>query len=148
MEFLHRRPLSPEERTWASRSSAAASTLDERSPPRGGRAHPADDGCGWPLASCDRSISQQGWWYAISSVATHRYPPEALIAALARAFLREDAGFHAYQMLEAGVRQFGECTNEGSAYPHRSRPVPSSAFTRRAPRTAGRRHCAAAYARR
>ncbi|MGF6970292.1 nitrite reductase/ring-hydroxylating ferredoxin subunit [Paraburkholderia sp. WC7.3g] len=34
------------------------------------------------------------------------YPPQALIATLARAVLREDAGFHAYQMLEAGVRQF------------------------------------------
>ncbi len=32
--------------------------------------------------------------------------PLALIATLARALLREDAGFHAYQMLEAGVRQF------------------------------------------
>jgi nitrite reductase/ring-hydroxylating ferredoxin subunit len=31
--------------------------------------------------------------------------PQALIATLARALLREDAGFHAYQMLEAGVRQ-------------------------------------------
>ena len=43
------------------------------------------------------------------------YPPEALIATLARALLREDAGFHAYQMLEAGVRQFSEWgnTNEG-----------------------------------
>jgi hypothetical protein len=43
------------------------------------------------------------------------YPPETLIATLARALLREDAGFHAYQMLEAGVRQFGEWgnTNEG-----------------------------------
>jgi hypothetical protein len=30
----------------------------------------------------------------------------ALIATLAHALLREDAGFHAYQMLEAGVRQF------------------------------------------
>jgi len=29
-----------------------------------------------------------------------------LIATLARAVLREDAGFHTYQMLEAGVRQF------------------------------------------
>jgi hypothetical protein len=29
----------------------------------------------------------------------------ALIAILAHAVLREDAGFHAYQMLEAGVRQ-------------------------------------------
>jgi nitrite reductase/ring-hydroxylating ferredoxin subunit len=32
--------------------------------------------------------------------------PQALIATLARARLREDAGIHAYQMLEAGVRQF------------------------------------------
>src|SRR5215472_3343056 len=31
---------------------------------------------------------------------------QALITTLARALLREDAGFHAYQMLEAGVRQF------------------------------------------
>jgi hypothetical protein len=33
---------------------------------------------------------------------------QALIATLARALLREDAGFHAYQVLDAGVRQFGE----------------------------------------
>ena len=39
------------------------------------------------------------------------HPPKALIATLARALLREDAGFHAYQMLEAGVRQFGEWGN-------------------------------------
>ena len=39
------------------------------------------------------------------------HPPEALIATLAHALLREDAGFHAYQMLEAGVRQFGEWGN-------------------------------------
>jgi hypothetical protein len=32
--------------------------------------------------------------------------PQSLIATLARALLREDAGFHAYQILEAGVRQF------------------------------------------
>ena len=31
---------------------------------------------------------------------------ERLMATLALAVLREDAGFHAYQMLEAGVRQF------------------------------------------
>jgi nitrite reductase/ring-hydroxylating ferredoxin subunit len=34
------------------------------------------------------------------------HSPQALIAMLAHATLREDAGFHAYQMLEAGVRQF------------------------------------------
>jgi nitrite reductase/ring-hydroxylating ferredoxin subunit len=40
---------------------------------------------------------------------------EALIATLAHAVLREDAGFHAYQILEAGVRQFGVwgATDEG-----------------------------------
>jgi len=40
---------------------------------------------------------------------------QALIATLAYALLREDAGFHAYQMLEAGVRQFTEWgdTDEG-----------------------------------
>ncbi len=40
------------------------------------------------------------------------HSPDALIATLARALLREDAGFHAYQMLEAGVQQFrgwGNC---------------------------------------
>ena len=39
------------------------------------------------------------------------HPPETLIATLAQAVLREDAGFHAYQMLEAGVRQFHEWGN-------------------------------------
>jgi nitrite reductase/ring-hydroxylating ferredoxin subunit len=41
------------------------------------------------------------------------HPPQALIATLARAVLREDSGFHAYQMLEAGVRQFGAWGNTG-----------------------------------
>jgi ParB-like chromosome segregation protein Spo0J len=39
------------------------------------------------------------------------HSPDALIATLARAVLREDAGFHAYQMLEAGVRQFAAWGN-------------------------------------
>jgi hypothetical protein len=39
------------------------------------------------------------------------HAPEALIATLAHALLREDAGFHAYQMLEAGVQQFREWDN-------------------------------------
>lgn len=39
---------------------------------------------------------------------TFGHSPQALIATLARAVLREDAGFHAYQMLEAGVRHFAE----------------------------------------
>ena len=36
---------------------------------------------------------------------------QALLATLARALLREDAGFHAYQVLDAGVREFGEWGN-------------------------------------
>jgi hypothetical protein len=37
------------------------------------------------------------------------HSPQLLIATLAHAVLREDAGFHSYQMLEAGIRQFNEC---------------------------------------
>jgi len=36
------------------------------------------------------------------------HPVDALITTLAHVLLREDAGFHAFQMLEAGVRQFDE----------------------------------------
>jgi hypothetical protein len=36
------------------------------------------------------------------------HPAELIIATLAHALLREDAGFHSYQIFEAGVRQFGE----------------------------------------
>jgi hypothetical protein len=36
------------------------------------------------------------------------HPPNELIATLVTGLLREDAGFHAYQMLEAGLRQFRE----------------------------------------
>ena len=43
------------------------------------------------------------------------HSPQALTTTLAHATLREDAGFHAYQMLEAGVRQFAAWgdTDEG-----------------------------------
>jgi hypothetical protein len=40
-------------------------------------------------------------------------PAEPLIIALAFALLREDAGFHAYQMREADVRQFSVWGNTG-----------------------------------
>ena len=39
------------------------------------------------------------------------HAPELMISTLGRALLREDADFHAYQMLEAGVRQFREWGN-------------------------------------
>ena len=43
------------------------------------------------------------------------HPPEDLLTTLAHALLREDAGFHAFQMLEAGVRQYEEwgATDQG-----------------------------------
>jgi nitrite reductase/ring-hydroxylating ferredoxin subunit len=47
--------------------------------------------------------------FAARLVARHLqlgHSPQELIATLARAVLREDAGFHTYQMLEAGIRQF------------------------------------------
>jgi hypothetical protein len=39
------------------------------------------------------------------------HSPELIISVLAHALLREDAGFHAYQILEVGVRQFREWGN-------------------------------------
>jgi hypothetical protein len=39
------------------------------------------------------------------------HSPQALIATLAHVLVREDAGFHAYQMLEAGIRQFSAWGN-------------------------------------
>src|SRR5215207_6949347 len=54
------------------------------------------------LSAFDR---QQQIDMAARLVARHltlEHPPETLIATLAHALLREDAGFHAYQMLEAG----------------------------------------------
>jgi hypothetical protein len=39
------------------------------------------------------------------------HSPQALIATLAHVLVREDAGFHAYQMLEGGIRQFSTWGN-------------------------------------
>ena len=47
--------------------------------------------------------------------------PRALIATLGRALLREDCGFHWYQVIEAGVRQYDAWpagSEEGSLAPH------------------------------
>jgi ParB-like chromosome segregation protein Spo0J len=66
------------------------------------------------LALLDAFDRQRQVDLAAKLVARHLelgYSPQALIATLARAVLREDAGFHAYQMLEAGVRQFTEWGN-------------------------------------
>src|SRR5262249_50188265 len=80
---------------------------------------------------------------AASLVARHLtlgHSPEPLIATLARAVLREDAGFHAYQMLEAGLRQFTAWGNTHarphiliSVAPYLAAPSPTE---RAAPQTA------------
>jgi nitrite reductase/ring-hydroxylating ferredoxin subunit len=60
-------------------------------------------------ASLDAFDRQQQVDLAARLVARHLklgHSPQALITTLAHAVLREDAGFHAYQMLEAAVRQF------------------------------------------
>jgi len=61
------------------------------------------------VALLDAFDRQQQVDLAARLVARHLmlgHSPEALISTLAGALLREDAGFHTYQMLEAGVRQF------------------------------------------
>jgi nitrite reductase/ring-hydroxylating ferredoxin subunit len=58
------------------------------------------------LDAFDRQHQVEGAARLVARHLTLGHPPELIIAALARALLREDAGFHAYQMLEAGVRQF------------------------------------------
>ncbi|SIT49033.1 Rieske (2Fe-2S) domain-containing protein [Paraburkholderia piptadeniae] len=66
------------------------------------------------IALLDALDRQQQVDLAARLVARHLtlgHPPQALIGTLALAVLREDAGFHAYQMLEAGVRQFAAWGN-------------------------------------
>ena len=63
------------------------------------------------LGAFDRQRQVDSAGRLVARHLTLGHPPDALIATLAQALLREDAGFHAYQMLEAGVRQFGEWGN-------------------------------------
>jgi nitrite reductase/ring-hydroxylating ferredoxin subunit len=63
------------------------------------------------VALLDTFDRQQQIGAAARVVARHLmlgHSPEALISTLAEALLREDAGFHACQMIEAAVRQFHE----------------------------------------
>jgi hypothetical protein len=60
------------------------------------------------LAALDRQGAVKLAGRLVARYLTAGYAAEALIATLARAVLREDAGFHSYQMLEAGVRQYRE----------------------------------------
>ncbi|HEY2530611.1 MAG TPA: Rieske (2Fe-2S) protein [Xanthobacteraceae bacterium] len=63
------------------------------------------------LDAFDRQHQIDAAAYLVARHLTLGHPAELIISTLARALLREDAGFHAYQMLEAGLRQFGEWGN-------------------------------------
>ncbi len=67
--------------------------------------------CAALLDAFDRQRQIDAAARLVARFLTLGHPPETLIATLAQALLREDAGFHAYQMLEAGVRQFHEWGN-------------------------------------
>jgi hypothetical protein len=70
-----------------------------------------DDQEGIRAALLDAFDRQRQVDLAAKLVARHLtigHSPQMLIATLAHTVLREDAGFHAYQILEAGVRQFDE----------------------------------------
>jgi nitrite reductase/ring-hydroxylating ferredoxin subunit len=67
--------------------------------------------CAAMLDAFDRQRQIDAAARLVARFLTLGHPPETLMATLAHALLREDAGFHAYQMLEAGVRQFHEWGN-------------------------------------
>jgi nitrite reductase/ring-hydroxylating ferredoxin subunit len=58
------------------------------------------------LAALDRHGAVDAAPRYVARYLAKRHDPEQLLATLAHAVLREDAGFHAYQMLEAATGQF------------------------------------------
>jgi nitrite reductase/ring-hydroxylating ferredoxin subunit len=58
------------------------------------------------LDALDRRCSVDDAGRLVARYLALGHAPDALIATLAQAVLREDAEFHTYQMLEAGVRQY------------------------------------------
>lgn len=68
----------------------------------------SDELCRAILASCDKTEQDMAVADLTARYLQLGYPVEPLIATLAHAVLREDADFHTFQMLEAGVRQYQE----------------------------------------
>jgi hypothetical protein len=60
------------------------------------------------LQALDRQGSVRDSGRLVARYLTLGHPADLLITTLAQAVLREDADFHTYQMLEAGVRQYRE----------------------------------------
>ncbi len=90
---------------------------------------PGEEGDGLDDLPADAAVLRQGFLDALDRhgsvelaarhVALHLtlgHDPAGLVARFAQAVLCEDAGFHSYQMLEAGVAQFREwgATREGA----------------------------------
>jgi hypothetical protein len=71
---------------------------------------PSDRGalCREFLAALDRQGSVRDAGRLVARYLALGHPVDALVVTLAQAVLREDADFHTYQMLEAGVRQHHE----------------------------------------
>jgi nitrite reductase/ring-hydroxylating ferredoxin subunit len=67
------------------------------------------------LDALDRRSSVDEAARLVTRYLTLGHAPDALIATLAQAVLREDAEFHTYQMLEAGVQQYREGGREPKA---------------------------------
>jgi len=75
---------------------------------------PCDQGelCDAFLSALDRRGAVKTAGRLVARYLNLGHPVEPLISMLARAVLREDAEFHTYQILEAGVQQYrewGEC---------------------------------------
>lgn len=60
------------------------------------------------LATCDKTGQDMAVAALTARYLQLKHPVEPLVATLAHAVLREDADFHTFQMLEAGVRQYRE----------------------------------------
>ena len=65
------------------------------------------------LLALDRQGSVRDAGRLVARYLTLGHPAERLITTLTHAVLREDADFHTYQMLEAGVRQYREWGESG-----------------------------------
>ena len=75
---------------------------------QGGMPDSADDILSLLLDCFDRQQRVDDAGRLVALYLANDHPAALLIQTIARALLREDAGFHTYQMFEAGVRQYNE----------------------------------------
>jgi nitrite reductase/ring-hydroxylating ferredoxin subunit len=68
------------------------------------------------LSALDRQGAVKTAGRLVARYLSLRHPVQPLIATLARVVLREDAEFHTYQMLEAGVQQYRHWANSAAGH--------------------------------